>query len=151
MPLASAQVIDGIVARLVADGATAGKVFAGRGWSHDESELPAWVVTAQAESIEPQTIHYPALQIHTLNVDAVVKCRAAQDLDDAMPALAVAGINALQGTLARAALTPLVNVGVFVTAINRELIAEGEAAIGALTLSLLVTFNTMQNAPGVLV
>ena len=151
MPLASAQVVDAIVARLVADGATAGKVFAGRGWSLDESELPAWVVTVQAESIEPQTIHYPVLQLHTLNVDAVAKCRATQDLDDAMHALAEAGINALQSTLARAALSPLVNVTVFIVAINRELIAEGEAAIGALTLSLLVTYNTMQNAPGVLV
>ena len=151
MPLASAQVTDAIVARLVADGATAGKVFAGRGWSLDESELPAWVVTAQAESIEPQTIHYPALQLHTLNIDAVAKCRAVQDLDDTMHALAEAGISALQSTLARASLSPLVNVTMFVVAINRELIAEGEAAIGALTLSLLVTFNTMQNAPGVLV
>lgn len=151
MPLASAQIVDGVVTLLKTVPASGARVFAARGWPLADTELPAWVVIAQGESLEVQTIHFPSLQRHTLSVDAVVKVRAVSDLDDAMHDLALAAMTALQGTAAAASLGSLPNVDCNVAGIDRELIGDGEAALGQLTLHLSITFQTMQNAPGVLV
>lgn len=150
--LAAAQVLDAIKALLAAHGGTApDKVFLGRGWALDERELPAWVIVPGDEEIAPQTMHYPALQEHTLNVEATAKVRATQDVDDVMHAFAAQGLAALQGSRDRMALAPLAGVTVRCVGIGRDLVAEGEAAVGALTLRLLVTFRTRQNAPETLV
>lgn len=153
MPLASAQIVDAIAARLSGASITpAGtRVYTSRAWPLQEDQLPAWRVTAEAEDIEPQTMHYPELLEHTLTVELEGTVQATADVDDAMHAMALAALQRLFGTQANAILAPL-NVSRFQPAsIQRLFTTQGESRLAQVVVSLTVVFNTYINDPTVIV
>lgn len=139
MALAAAQVVDALAARLVPQaGLGAGGVKTSRVWPWGEEELPAVRVFAQDEAVELATAGDPINQ-HTLAVDAQYTVRATADLDDAMHALASAGLALLfAGALPH---------GLQLTGINRETATDGEAAVGRITLQLRCTYFVAPGAP----
>jgi hypothetical protein len=137
--LAAAQVVDALAARLVPQaGLGAGGVKTSRVWPWGEEDLPAVRVFAQDEAVELATTG-EAINQHTLAVDAQYTVRATADLDDAMHALASAGLALLfAGALPH---------GLQLTGINRETATDGEAAVGRITLQLRCTYFVAPGAP----
>lgn len=138
MALAAAQVVSAVAALLAPMPATGGRVYTSRTWPLAESELPAWRVIAQDERVDASTLDYSAQQ-HTLQLDAQCTARAVADLDDALHDLAASGL-----ALLFAGAPPH---GLQLTGIARDLGAEGEAAVGRITLQMQATFFTAPAAP----
>lgn len=130
MAIAAAQVIDTLAARLVPLVATAGRVYTSRGWPLADADLPAWRVVAADETAE--RVGLDGLHLHRLDIDASATTRMAADLDDALHALASAGLSALFASPAPYDLA--------CSGITRAVAQEGEAAVGVITLRLLATY-----------
>ena len=75
MPLAAAQIIDAIAARMTGLPLAGARVFTSRAWPLAEDALPAWRVLAANEDIEPTTVHPNARQEHRLQVELVRRYR----------------------------------------------------------------------------
>lgn len=139
MALAAAQVVDALAARLAAQaGLGTGGVKTSRAWPWSEAELPACRVFAAEEVVAGSALGGDINQ-HVLAVEAQYTVRATADLDDAMHALAAAG----QALL----FAPTVPYGLQLVGIQREMAAEGEAAVGRITLQLQTTFFVAPSAP----
>ena len=130
MALAAAQVIDALAARLVPVAATAGRVYASRAWPLDEASLPAWRVLAADEVAE--RVELGGIHLHRLDIEATAYTRVTANLDDALHALASAGLAALFAG------QPPYDLAA--TGITRAITQEGEAAVGAITLRLQATY-----------
>lgn len=139
MALAAAQVVDTLAALLVPVALSAGRVYTSRLWALTEADLPAWRVTAEQEDVTPTSIHANVEQ-HTLQVEAKGYTRATQDLDDALHALAAAGLTALF-----ASATPPHFLAL--QGIDRDLSSEGQDAVGVITLRLQTQFFVQPSAP----
>lgn len=141
MTLAAAQVIDALAARLVPMPATGGRVHTSRTWPLAEGDLPAWRVIAADEQAE--RVSTDGLHVHTLTVEAKAYARAVADLDDALHALASAGMALLFAAPAPYSLQ--------LAGIDRATEGQGEAAVGAITLRLIATFYTYPAQPDTIV
>ena len=150
MTLAAAQVIDAVAALVSSVTGMAGRVHTSRTWPLSLAELPAWRVVAADEEVETLGVNFPAQQQHDLTIAAQAHLRATASLDDALHAMAEAALAKLFATAATARLSPL-NCAMSLAGIKREVIEEGEAALGRITLLLRVRFLTFSNAPGVIV
>ena len=135
MTLAAAQVVDAVAARLVNATTAGARVYTSRLWPLTEADLPAWLVTPADESVDTQM-----LEDHALAVDAAAHVRANADIDDAMHALAEAGLTALfaQPSIYQMRLE----------AITREVAQRGEQSVGVVRLRLSTRFSTAPGAPG---
>lgn len=148
MTLAAAQAIDRVAALI--GSANVGPVYTSRTWPLQDSELPAWRVVAADEDVETTGMQFPAQEIHSLTVAAQGYARATAELDDSMHMLAEAALAKLFETSSSTRLSPL-NCAMSLTGIRRDVVAEGEASLGRITLLLLVRFLTFSNAPGSIV
>lgn len=148
MTLAAAQAIDRVAA--LVSSANVGPVYTSRMWPLKDSELPAWRVVAADEEVETSGMQWPAQEVHSLTVAAQGHARATADLDDSMHALAEAALAKLFETPNSARLSPL-NCSMSLTGIRRDVVPEGEASLGRITLLLLVRFVAFNNAPGAIV
>lgn len=138
MALAAAQVIDVLAARLVPLPATAGRVYTSRAWPLAESDLPAWRVVANAESV--QRSYLGSLDgEHTLQIECRAYARAASDLDDTLHALAA-------GALPLLFASPVPH-DLQLTLIDRQLQTEGAADVGVLVLGLTARFVSSPLTP----
>jgi hypothetical protein len=135
MALAAAQVIDAVAARVAASGRPA---YTSRLWPLAEAALPAWRVTAEQEDVERQAVGGDIAQ-HSLTVQLRGCVRATDDLDDALHALAATVLS-----LVFAAPVPY---DMQLTAIDRYLATEGEAALGVITLTVRATYYVSAAAP----
>jgi hypothetical protein len=152
MPLASAQVVDAIAARISGLALAGTRVYTSRAWPLDESQLPAWRVVAADEDIEPATVHVPALQKHRLQVELLGYCQAVADVDDALHALASQALTALfNAPGAPDALSAMTKVILTLRRIERALQSEGAATLGLITVTLRAEFHTRSNAPDTLI
>jgi hypothetical protein len=142
MALAAAQVVDALAARLAPQALGAGGVKTSRLWPWSEDELPACRVFAADEPVEAVGGIAEVINRHELSVDVQYTARATADLDDALHALAEAGL-----PLLFAAPVPY---GLRLTGINRNTTTEGEAAVGQITLQLACTFFVSPAAPHVI-
>jgi hypothetical protein len=141
MALAAAQVVDALAARLAPQVLGTGGVRTSRTWPWDEAELPAARVFAADEQVLESTIG-DAINQHTLGVDVQYTLRAVADADDAMHALAEAGLALL--------FAPPLPHGLQLVGINRETTGDGEAANARITLQLQCTYFVAPAAPGVI-
>lgn len=143
MALVSAQVVDALAARLVGNTAAGARVYTDRLHLHPfaESELPAWRVIAEDEPVQIDSTD--SVHRHDLLVSATAYTRAVSGLDDALHALAEAGLPFLFAD-------PL-PYGLTLEGIARDLVGEGEAAMGAISLKLRTVFFARPNAPGTFV
>jgi|GEM_PF-2514268 len=137
MALAAAQVVDALAARVAPQPALSGHVATSRAWPWSEAELPACRVFAVDEVCTPT--HIDGANQHDLSVDVQYTTRSVADLDDAMHALASAGL-----ALLFAATPPY---GLELSGISRQQATEGEAAVGQITLQLRATFFVHPAAP----
>jgi hypothetical protein len=149
--LAAGQVVAAIAALIIGTGpgyATAAdaRVYTSRTWPLSEGELPAWRVFAAGEDIISHGLNFPARHTHELTVECNGYALANTGLDAALNSLASEALTALFVSKASTALSPL-NCAVVLTRIERDLETEGQAAVGRVTLSLRVRFNTYSNAP----
>jgi len=135
MALAAAQVIDAIAARVAATGRPA---YTSRLWPLAETALPAWRITAEQEDVERQALGDDIAQ-HTLTVQLRGYVRAVDDLDDVLHALAATAL-----PLVFAAPVPY---DLQLTAIDRFLAAEGEAALGVISLTARATYFVRASQP----
>ncbi|MEO8153565.1 MAG: hypothetical protein ABI605_10885 [Rhizobacter sp.] len=154
MALAAAQVVDAVAARIKGVGVTDSgeRVYTSRAWPL--KDLPAWRVVAEEEDIEALTMHTPALLQHVLRVAVQGNAEAVSDLDDNLNGLASQALSAIFSLTppadALAALGGKVKSFVPV-AIARDFAGEGQARLGQVKVTLQATFQTMSNAPDVLV
>lgn len=137
MALAAAQVVDALAARLAAQAAVSGRVKTSRTWPWAEHELPALRVYAADEQVEAAQLD--RVNLHRLDVDVQYTALAVEDLDDALHALAAGGLPLL--------FEEPVPYGLQLTAINRRLATEGEAAVGQITLQLSAMYFVAPAAP----
>lgn len=153
MALAAAQVIDAIAARLTGLALAGDRVYTSRAWPLAEDSLPAWRVIAADEDVEPITIHGPALEQHTLQVELHGFARTVSDLDDALHALAAQALTAIFSVSPPADLLTDIKPKLQITLrrIERTLTKEGEAALGLVLLTLRVIFRVKANTPEILV
>jgi hypothetical protein len=141
MALAAAQVVDALAARLMGLPLTGTRVYTSRWWPLSESEMPAWQVIADDESVQPAEIS--GINEHRLIVQCSGYARATTNLDDALHDLAE------QGLAAVCALPAL--YGTQLVGIERSIETAGEASVGVIRLRLETTFFAAQSAPGVIV
>ena len=150
--LASQQVINAIVARLVAAATSAGaRVYSDRFFPVDV--YPAIKVQHVDEDLaaEDDDITWPAMRLHSLQVDVVALHQTAAGLDAALSGLAAEVLLALQGSQAAATLSPLVGCQLAATGIRYQAQTDGEAATGLATVRLVVLFHTASNNPSTLI
>lgn len=138
MPLAAAQVVSALAARLAAQSTLGnGGVKTSRTWPWAEADLPACRIYAVDEQVDLAT--QEGINQHTLAVDAQYTVRETLQLDDAMHAQASAGLQLLfAGALP---------YGLQLTGITRQTATEGEAAVGQITLQLRCLFFAAPSAP----
>lgn len=139
MALAAAQVIDALAARLATVPATAGRVYTDR--ARPLATLPAWRIVAGDESA--QRAYLDGGHQYDLQLEATAVVEAVDGVDDAMHALASAGLAALFAP-------PLLH-GLEHTGTRRQLAAEGEARLGVITLQLRAQYFADPAAPDVIV
>lgn len=138
MALAAAQVVDALAARVAGMALLgAGGVKTSRAWPWAEADLPAARAFAADEAVQLAGIDF--VNQHLLNVDLQFTTQATADLDDDMNALAAQALPLL--------FAQPVPYGLQLTGINRQLAAEGEAAIGRITLQLQATFYVAPASP----
>lgn len=150
--LASQQVINAIVARLVAAATGAGaRVYSDR--FHPIDVYPAIKVQHVDEDLqaEAEDITWPAQRLHNLQVDVLAFQRALSGLDAALATLAEQVLTALEGTTAAATLNPLVGCVLSASGIRYEAQSDGEAAIGSAGVRFTVLFHTASNNPSTLI
>lgn len=138
MALAAAQIVDALAARLTPMAATGGRVYTSRAWPISEAELPAWRVTAETEEVQAATVD--GVNQHLLTVRARLHAAAVADLDDVLHTLGGDGCALL--------FAPPVPYALQLVGIEREALAEGESALGALTLELQALYFVHPAAPG---
>lgn len=153
MPLAAAQIIDAIAARMTGLPLAGARVFTSRAWPLAEDALPAWRVLAENEDIEPTTVHPNARQEHRLQVELHGYARAVNDLDDALHALTAQALESVFSLTppadALAALRPKLQMTQ--RRIERRLEADGQAVLGEVVITLRVVFSTRVSEPQSLV
>lgn len=137
MALAAAQVVSALAARINAQAAVAGRVQTSRVWPWAEHELPAVRVYAADEVVEPAQLD--RVNLHRLDIEAQFTALAVNDLDDELHALAADALPLL--------FAEPVPYGLQLTAINRRLATEGEAAVGQITLQLSAIYFVAPAAP----
>ena len=138
MALASAQVIDAQAALLAS--AYPGKVFTSRLWPITGADVPCWRVVAFDETVTVSML--PGTNEHLLGITFTGYVRATADVDDAMHALAAGGL---------AALFPATPVyGLQLNAIERQIVNEGEASLGSITLRCTAQFFVTPQTPEVI-
>jgi hypothetical protein len=142
MALAAAQVIDAIAARISGLALAGNRVYTSRAWPLTEADLPAARVLAGDEEVRALTVHPNTLQEHTLDVDIEGYVRHINTVDDAMHALAEAGLALL--------FTEPLPHGLQLVGINRDTSSEGVAAVARITLQLQCTYFVAPAAPGVI-
>jgi len=159
MALAAAQVIDAIAGRINGLPLAGTDVFTSRAWPLTEEILPAWRVVAEDEEIEAMTVHRKTPQKHDLEVTLRGFARAVANLDDALNALAAEVLTAIFADVVVSdpladppvvadALDQLANkLQISARRIERGYGTDGEAALGAVTVTLKAVFKTMSNAP----
>lgn len=138
MALAAAQVIDALAARLATVSATSGRVHTSRTWPLAIADLPCWRVLADGEDCELVALD-GSIHRHQLTVSCRAFTAATADLDDALHALASAGLQALF-------LAPVPHA-LELLSINRGMAAEGEARLGTVTLQVRAEFYANPAAP----
>jgi hypothetical protein len=139
MTLAAATVTASVATRLTGLASTGARVFNGRSTPLTESELPCWRISKGAEAIQRDGINYPALELHELEIQAEGVLADLTTLEADMDALAAEGLTGLFGTQPPHQLR--------CEGITREPGKLGERAVGVVTLRLIATFYTRQNAP----
>ena len=138
MALAAAQVIDAIAARISGATSAGANVFTSRAWPIGQETLPAVRVTAGGEHVTPEGLG-DRLGQHLLDIDAEFYLRSVANLDDAMHAIVVAALPAI--------FAAPVPYGLTLQGIDRSMSAEGEAAVGVITLRLQALFFTLPSQP----
>lgn len=155
MTLAAEQVVVQLKANLLAAATVAGvKVYTDRAWPVDEAELPTLQVFCGDEAHTPQTIHWPCMQEHRLELLIVGKVKATSAIDTVMNAFIAQVLTALYGTQAAAKLAPLVGVRLEPPgerAVIRTPQEDAQAAFAHFTVRAIACFRTMSNAPETLV
>lgn len=147
MALASAQIVDAVVTRLAGNTPAATRVYASRLWPLAEADLPAWRVSADAEEIDAETVHYPALLLHRLTVRCEGYVKANTDADDSMHAMAEQALTALYDTQPHATLGLAIQSN-HPARLERDVVSEGQANLGRITLDLAIQYRTAANQPG---
>lgn len=151
MPLAAAQVVDALAARLSGLPLAGTRVYTSRTWPLTEKDLPAWRLFAVDEDIEPQTIHEPTPQRHALQVELHGHARAVEDLDDRLNDLASQALTAVFASPPPADDLALLQVqhrvALSARRIERGMQSEGEASMGLVNITLRAEFMSMSNAP----
>ena len=152
MPLASAQVVDALAARLSGNTAAGTRVYTSRAWPLAEAGLPAWKVIAADESLTPQTVDGDELE-HSLSVELQGYAKALANLDDSLHALASSALsNVFNPTGGPDALSALLTqVSLSAQRIERAMRADGEAMLGLVTLTLRADFHTRASAPEIFI
>jgi hypothetical protein len=152
LPLAAAQVVDALAARLSGQPLAGTRVYTSRAWPLSEDGLPAWKVVAVDEDIEPQTVHSPTLQRHALQVELQGYAKAAANLDDALHALASEALTVIfNAPGAPDALSALTSTAISTRRIERAMQKDGEAVLGLVTVTLRAEFNTYEDEPDTIV
>lgn len=147
--LASQQVVNAVVARLVAAATDSGaRVYSDR--FHPIAAYPSTTVRHVNEdlSTDGDDVTWPPVQLHSLDLDVQVLVQAAADLDAAMSAAALQVLQALQG--AAAPLAPL-RVSLSAQRIRYQAQADGQAAHGVAVVSLQAQYQTNANAPDTII
>lgn len=141
MALAAAQVVDALAARLAPVVLSGGRVYTSRLWPLTEADLPAWKVTAQDETVDLAQLD-GLLGQHTLSIEAAGFVRATTDIDDAMNALAAAGLTAL--------FADSIPYAMRLEGIDRDITQDGEASMGVIRLRIATTFFTNPAEPEII-
>lgn len=137
MALAAATVVDALAARLTGLPLAGARVYTARPWPLSDPEVPAWRVAPEGEAVTPAQID--GLNEHALSVAAVGTVRATSNIDDAMHALAAEGLTAL--------FAEPVPYGLQLDAIERQVTADGEAAVGEIALRLTARYWVSPQTP----
>lgn len=102
--LCAQQIVEAIKTRLL-NGTDAGnRVYADRLWPLDEGKLPAIRLYELAEKVTPQSIHWPVLEQHDLDVGIELCAESASGIDAALSTLKTQALSRLFDTLPNATL-----------------------------------------------
>jgi hypothetical protein len=135
MALAAAQVVTVLAARLDALPAYTGRVFTSRRWPLADADLPAWRLYATDEAVARVAIG-ANVNRHQVEIAVVGHVAATADLDDALNAMAADASAALFEVTAPTTIDELAPYALQLLGIRRAESAEGEAALGTVTLTV---------------
>lgn len=146
---AAQQVIEAIKARLVAGPTDAGaRVYTDRDFPLGTEQLPAWLVYALDEPIEPDTVHWPQQRRHTLLVAlrACAQRTSADGIDTVLHRMRLQAEQCLFDTLEHATLAPLA-VPLQLKRARPEFGQRLDVQTGEIELQIEAPFSTLANAP----
>lgn len=147
--LAAGQLVHAFATRLTGLPLAGASVFTDRAWPLSQQQLPAWKVIPHDEDVELGTIHKPAIEAHSLQLELHGFVHAVTQIDDALSALAAEALSAIfsqtppADTLAD--LRKKVQVGL--VRIERTMTKEGEASMGLVLITFRVEFKTRADQP----
>lgn len=148
--LASQQVIEAAVARLVAHPTVAGaRVYSGR--FHPVAVFPAIRVAHADENLradDADDITWPPMRLHSLQLDVQVLVQANTDVDAAMAAGALQVLVALGGVAQPLAPLPVV---LQARSVRYQQQTDGSAVSGIATVRFEAQFNTRADAPDTII
>ena len=125
---------------------TSTRVYQSRVYPLETGNLPCLLVRSSSEVVEALTIHAPRMQQRSVNVEVVAVARATADLDDALDgickeveiALAMP-VSALAGKAKNCSLSST----------EIELTGGAEKPVGTATMTYVVEYFALENAPDV--
>jgi hypothetical protein len=149
MPLAAQTIVDLTATAVAAAAGLSATTFTDRAWPLDAGGLPAALVIAGDEQVEPGTVH--GLEAHELAVLVELRVSAASALDDAMHNLTSAVLTQIHGSAARSARVAAGVQHFHTRSITRSMERGGEAKVGAVDIELIARFYVAPSAPDTIV
>lgn len=124
---------------------TSTRVFQSRVYPIEIDSLPCLVITADGDSVSPETIHHPYQQNRTTQIRIEAYARAVSDLDDTLDLICKEVETAIGGVSSGIALD------MYLQGTQIEFDTLGEQPVGKATLIYSKDLFTLSNAPDVLI
>ena len=145
--LCSQQIIEALKTQLLNGTDADGRVYTDRLWPLDEGKLPAIRLYELSEEIKPQTVHWPALEQHELDIAIELCASAVSGIDATLAALKLQVLGLLFDTSAHASLG-LTNVSLQHTATGpMQAIETASSQLAQRTLKVTASFSAFAHQP----
>ena len=124
---------------------TGARVFQSRVYPLERTDLPGLLIYTADETVEPSTIHEPAIIERTLRLRIVGVAKAVDDLDDVLDQI----VKEVEIAIAGMSLTSLAEYVALSDIAEPEYAREVERPTGRVTMTFEAKYFTAANAPDV--
>lgn len=146
MAHARKQIRDAVAALVTGLSTTGDRVHTGRVSNYAEHELPAINVLVTDESIEQQTIHYPAVLQRNLQARIECTARLIDGIEDELDQIALEVEHAIAASASTVSLSGILNGSIALNAVETEREENVAVPVGKITLIYAAQYEVHNNA-----